>query len=151
VTANYALKFDGYFHEPNVNWMPRGSGIYGVYACAHGPYHQVSVERLLYIGEGADVRDRVASHEKWREWRGQLHRGEALCFNVALIAGESDRCRAEAAMIFSHKPPCNTEYRDRFPFDATAVSVTGSSHLMKANVLAQRTEISPVLVFAKLW
>jgi hypothetical protein len=59
---------------------------------------------LIYTGEAADVRDRVSGHNKWSAWRAQLKSGEVLCFNAALIAGESDRQRAEAAMIFKHKP-----------------------------------------------
>lgn len=115
--------------------MPSGSGIYGVYACTYNQYQQtVLLQRLLYIGEGANVRDRIANHEKWSEWRRQLRAGEVLCLNAALISGQSDRCRAEAAMIFSHKPPCNTEYRDRFPYDTT--SMEGSSE--KPSVLPSR-------------
>jgi excinuclease UvrABC nuclease subunit len=149
MTATYALEFNGHFREHNISWMPSGSGIYVVYACTDRPYQTVSLERLLYIGEAANVRDRVANHEKRSEWKQQLQRGEALCFNAALIAGESDRRQAEAAMIFSHKPPCNTEYRDHFPFDTTAISVTGSSDLMNPNILAYRTEISPILAYAR--
>jgi hypothetical protein len=53
-----------------------------------------------------------------------------LCFNAALIVGESDRQRAEAAMIFKHKPHCNTTYVDAFPFDTTTVSTSGKDALM---------------------
>jgi hypothetical protein len=152
MTANYALNFDGYWREPNVGGMPSVSGIYGVYACTYNSYGQtVSLERLLYIGEAANVHDRIADHEKWVEWRRQLRSGQVLCLNAALISGQSDRCRAEAAMIFAHKPPCNTECRDSFPFDATGISTTGCNALMKPFHTAYRTEDRVVAAFPRRW
>jgi hypothetical protein len=93
----------------------------------------------------------MVNHNNWWEWRGKLQRQQALFFNVALIAGENDRRRAEAAMIFANKPPCNTEYRDSFPFDTTEILVTGKSDLMKAKVIAYRTEGEPASVFTRRW
>jgi hypothetical protein len=152
MTANYALNFDGYWREPNVGGMPSVSGIYGVYACTYNSYGQtVSLERLLYIGEAANVHDRIADHEKWVKWRRQLRSGQVLCLNAALISGQSDRCRAEAAMIFAHKPPCNTECRDSFPFDATGISTTGCNALMKPFHTAYRTEDRVVAAFPRRW
>jgi hypothetical protein len=86
------------------------------------------------------VRDRVGGHDKWPRWRGQLKSGEVLCFSAAVIAGESDRQRAEAAMIFKHKPRCNTTYVDGFPLDATTVSTSRSNALMQSSFTVQRTE-----------
>jgi hypothetical protein len=152
MTANYPLNFDGYWREPNVGGMPSNSGIYGVYACTYDPYGKtVSLQRLLYIGEAADIRNRTVNHEKWGEWRRQLKSGEVLCLNAALISGQSDRCRAEAAMIFSHKPPCNTDYRDSFPFDTTNISTGGSNALMKSLLTAYRTEDRAVTAFVRRW
>jgi hypothetical protein len=110
MTARYELNFSGYFHELRVRALPDASGIYGVYAGTDGLHGSLSLDRLLYIGEAASVRDRLANHGKWTEWREKLHRYESLLFNVAFISGQNDRRRAEAAMIFANKPPCNTEY-----------------------------------------
>jgi hypothetical protein len=150
MTTNYALDFGGYWREPNIGGMPSGSGIYGVYACTYDPYGRtVSLQRLLYIGEAANIHDRIANHEKWSEWRRQLRSGEVLCSNAALIFGQADRQRAEAAMIFTHKPPCNTEYRDCFPFDTATISTTGRNALMKSTVTAYRTGDPTVAAFLR--
>src|ERR1700720_562731 len=94
---SYALEFDGYWREPNVSGLLAKSGIYCVYACMHNTAEKtVSLKRLLYIGEAADVRDRAQSHDQWTKWRNQLKTGEELCVSAALISGESDRQRAEA-------------------------------------------------------
>src|SRR5258707_15656035 len=115
---SYSPTFDGYWREPKIGSLPAKSGIYCAYACTFDPTAgTVDLKRLLYIGESDDVRDRVKNHGKWSEWRNQLKSGEVLCFTCALISGTGDRQRVEAAEIFRHKPPCNTEYRNSFPFD----------------------------------
>jgi excinuclease UvrABC nuclease subunit len=138
---SYSLQFDGYWLEAGLGNLPAKSGIYGVYACTYDKgQNSVSLRELVYIGEGANVRDRVSGHDRWSAWRAQLKSGEVLCFNAALIGGESDRQRAEAAMIFKHKPRCNTTYVDTFPFDTTTVSTSGKNARMQSSFTVQRTE-----------
>jgi hypothetical protein len=123
--------------------MVAKSGIYGVYACIHNKDEEpatVTLKWILYIGESADIQDRVANHNLLTSWKRQLKQGEVLCFNAALIGPEADRQRAEAAMIFKHKPPCNTEYTDNFPFDTTTVTTSGKNALMQASFTVTRTE-----------
>jgi len=141
---SYALTFDGYWDEPNISGLPATSGIYGVYPCTYNESGRtVSVSRLLYIGESSDVQGRVAGHEKLPAWKRQLKQGEVLCFNAAPISPTADRERAEAAMIFKHKPPCNTEYVDYFPFDTTTVTTSGKNALMHAFFTVTYTEKTP--------
>lgn len=138
---SYALTFEGYWLEPGISNLPTKSGIYGVYACTYDTgQNTVALNRLLYIGESADVQDRVTNHNLLSSWKRQLKQGEVLCFNAALISPEADRQRAEAAMIFKHKPPCNTEYADNFPFDTTTVTTSGKNALMHASFTVTRTE-----------
>lgn len=129
---NYSLQFDGYWRKPAINDLPTRSGIYCVYACVHNPEEKtVSIKRLLYIGESGNIQERVSGHEKWGEWRSKLRSGEVLCFNAALISPSSDRERAEAAMIFQHKPPCNTEFVNSFPYDKTTIETSGRNNLLE--------------------
>ena len=115
--------------------LPAASGIYGVYACTFDARAQtVSLWRLLYLGEAANMQDRVLGHEKWPEWRRHLDLGQELCLNAALIFGNDDRRRAEAAMIRQHEPPCNAAYRDSFPFDMTTVTTSGANALMSSGI-----------------
>jgi hypothetical protein len=149
---NYSLNFDGYWREPNVSGLPAKSGIYGVYGCVYDATAKtVSLNRLLYIGEAGDVQNRVANHECWAVWRRQLKQSEVLCVNAALISPDADRQRAEAAMIFKHKPPCNTEYVDSFPFDTTGVVTTGKNALMHASFVVTSTEKKAVGSYGRRW
>ena len=152
VAKSYSLAFDGYWREPNVASLPAKSGIYGVYACIHNTGQgTVSLNRLLYIGEAADVQGRVANHDRWSDWKRPLKQGEVLCFSATLISSEADRQRAEAAMIFKHKPPCNTEYVDNFPFDTTTITTNGKNALMQASFTGTQTEKVATSAFGRRW
>lgn len=137
----YSLNFDGYWLTLNIGGLPANSGIYCGYACTHNRQENTfSIRKLVYIGEATNVRDRVSSHEKWEEWKRQLLCGEELCFNAALIAPELDRQRAEAAMIYHHKPPCNVEYVLNFPFDQTTISTSGKNAKLDSNFTVYRSQ-----------
>lgn len=139
----YNLDFDGYWREPNIGGLPAKSGIYCVYGCTYDAGKgTVSIKKLIYIGEADDVQDRVAGHEKWREWKGELGLGQQLCFNAALISPRGARERAEAAMIFKHKPPCNTDFVNSFPFDETTVRTSGRNALLAEQFTVHRTRAS---------
>jgi len=145
-STSYALEFDGYWREPNVGSLPARSGIYGVYACRFDADQKtVSLKRLLYIGEAADMCDRVTNHDRWQDWKRRLNQGEVICVNVAPISPEADRQRAEAAMIFKHKPPCNSEYVDAFPFDTTSITTSGKNALMETSFTVTRVEKAAVI------
>jgi excinuclease UvrABC nuclease subunit len=128
---NYLLNFDGYWRDVNKDSLPAQSGIYAVYAATYdGIGKTVSLRRLLYIGESADVRSRVATHERRPDWLRKLSLGEILCYSVVPISPTTDRQRAEAAMINHHKPPCNVEHMNDFPFETTSIRTSGKNALM---------------------
>jgi hypothetical protein len=135
----YSLSFDGYWREENYVGIPKDSGVFCVYACYYHPQEMTeSIRSLIYIGEAEDVSDRIATHEKWSDWRRHLQRGEQVCFNFAPVES-SDRERVEAALIFHHKPPVNSDYKDSFPFDDTTISTSGKTKHLDTRFTAQRT------------
>ena len=132
---NCTLEFDGYWREPNWGGLPAVSGIYCIYACTYDPDKgKLLIKRLLYIGESGNVRKRVPEQPQNRrdKWEMKLNRGEVLCASCAKVPS-ADRERVEAATIYWHKPPCNAEHVDCFPWDKTTVSTSG-----KNRKLAQR-------------
>jgi excinuclease UvrABC nuclease subunit len=151
-TQAYQLIFDGYWLAANVGGLPDQSGIYGVYA---GVYDQqantVALNRLLYLGEAVAVRSRVINHDRLPDWKRLLKPGEVLCFNVALISPDGARRRAEAAMIFKHKPPCNIEYVDSFPFDTTSIATGGKNSLMQSSFTVVRTDPVTAGALGRRW
>lgn len=137
----YDLDFDGYWFEGGVRSIPDESGIYCVFGCERtrvdGKW-QVSLKRIIYIGESANVRSRLTGHEKIEEWKKILRSGEVLCFSFAPISS-ANRVRCEAAMIFQHEPPVNTEYVEAFPHDKTTISTSGCNGLLARIFTVRRT------------
>ena len=127
-----SLNFRGYWLESHKASVPEASGVYCVYA---GTYRaetdQVSLRELIYVGESSDVRDRLSNHERLKDWKRRLRAGETLCYSVAEVSSD-DRDRAEAAVIYRHKPPCNTEYVNRFPFESTTIQTSGRNRFLEA-------------------
>lgn len=127
---SFQTKIDGYWREINASGLPSHSGVYFVYRSTYNPDKKtVSLHQLLYIGEGKNVNERVADHEKLDDWKSHLKRGEELCFSTCPVVS-SDRERVEAAYIYKHKPPCNTDCTQSFNYDRTTVASTNrTSHL----------------------
>ncbi|MCE2506928.1 MAG: GIY-YIG nuclease family protein [Nitrosopumilaceae archaeon] len=129
-----SLTFDGYWREVYSNSIPNESGIYCVYTCVHNESKgTVSIQKLIYIGESGKVRERISGHErKTNCWKKKLNSGETLCYSFA-PADSTNRKRAEAALIFKHKPTCNDEYVNDFPFEQTTVKSSGKTALLSTS------------------
>lgn len=128
-----SLSFEGYWREINKSGVPQKSGVYCVYACTYNVSQKtVSLRKILYIGESENAKNRIANHEKLTNWKKHLKLGETLCYSFAAVDNK-DRLQAEAALIFYHKPPCNTEYVNSFPFANTRIETRGSNALLETD------------------
>jgi len=130
--AIYHLSFSNYGGEENYDSLPTNQGVYAVYA---GCY-------LVYIGESGNVQKRVRSHkyDKLPCWQSNLQNDELLDFWVADTNKTcQDRLRAEAAMIYKHKPECNTEYVNCFPFNDTDIHISNDDLGMCQNFTVEDT------------
>ena len=137
-TQSYQLQFDGYWREPDREGIPAKSGIYCVYTSKYNSHtDKVSLNKLVYIGESLNVKERIANHEKWPDWHRHLRPSEELAFNFAPIS--SGRERAEAAMINWHKPPENTEYANEFPYDRTTITTSGRNTLLTGRFTVEKS------------
>ena len=133
------LDFDGYWREINKNSIPSKSGVYCVYSCVYNSSNKtVSIKKLLYIGESENVHDRIANHDRLEDWKKELSDNETLCYSFGPI-GTGDRVRAEAAMIFKHKPPMNEEYTNNFPYEDTEMVLTGKTKLLNTNFVVKKS------------
>lgn len=133
------LNFDGYWREVNKAGIPAKSGVYAVYVCKYNPSEKtVTLKKLIYIGEAEDVNDRIEHHEKWEEWREEVPEGSEICFSFAGVTSP-DRERAECALIYHHKPDCNDECKDSFPYEDTTVVSTGKHTLIESPITVERT------------
>jgi len=135
----FSVEIQGYWRDKNKSGIPNHSGVYFVYVAVYNQQDDtVSLKKLIYIGESDDVNDRIQNHEKYDIWKGYLSQGQELCFSTGKVNG-NDRFRVEAAYIFKHKPPVNTEYVNSFPFDQTTIISTGKTALLNTNFTVYRT------------
>lgn len=135
----YCIEFDGYWRDQNKAKIPAQSGIYCVYECTRNVAEKtVAIRKLIYIGEADDVCGRLANHEKYELWAKHVRPGNELCYSFGGV-GAQIRPRCEAAMIFRHKPPENTEYIDSFPFDRTTMELSGRIALLVPVFTVNRT------------
>ncbi len=135
----FTTELDGYWREPNKGSIPAESGFYCVFSCVHHANEKaVSLKKLIYIGEAEDVKDRISDHEKLPDWKKHLKSGEVLCYSFGEVSA-TNRARCEAAMIFKHEPPENTEHVSSFPFDETTMNLSGKTTLLSTSFTVNRT------------
>lgn len=139
---DFVINYQGYWREANVSGIPTKSGVYTVYTCSYDSTAKtVGLNKIVYIGESGNVNQRIASHEKWSRWKKHLRQGEQICISFASI-NSSDRVRVEAALIFQHQPPENSEYIGSFPFPQTSVNTSGENALLKSSFTVYPTNAS---------
>jgi len=138
------LDFDGYWREVNKSSIPKRAGVYAVYVCKYikpekkGAKATVTLKKLIYIGEAENVNERISEHDKWSDWRKKVPEGSVICFSFA-GATSPDRERAECALIFYHKPTCNDECKDSFPYEETTVISKGEHKFIKSPITVKKT------------
>jgi len=59
------IDFDGYWRDENKGSIPAQSGVYCVYECTRNVKEKnITIHKLIYIGESDDVKNRISGHEK---------------------------------------------------------------------------------------
>jgi excinuclease UvrABC nuclease subunit len=134
-----SIDFQGYWTEDISSGIPSRSGVYCVYECTNNSQENtVAIHRLIYIGESENVNSRIANHEKKPRWQRYVSQGNELCYSMGPVSS-TDRVRAEAALIFKHKPPVNTECLNNFPYEDTNIVLTGKTAMLTNNFTVRRT------------
>lgn len=138
MTKKYTLRFREYTRQK----LPRGPGIYCVYA---GYRRKGEIKDLLYIGEAGNLWERADPNRADATcWSESLVRGEALFLTAAEFRGsKSDRLRVENALIYEHRPPCNKQGVDSFGYPDTTVITKGDNHLLseRFEIVQHREEV----------
>jgi len=134
-----SLKLLGYWTDEQLDEIPEMSGIFCVYAGRGAGESEPAIERLLYIGESGDVRQRIRHHELRSAWTAECQEGQQVFYSVA-AATYVYRERLEAALVNVHKPPVNTDYIERFPFDSTEVHLRGHTDKLMTQFIVERND-----------
>ena len=124
------LEFKGYWIEENKDSIKAVSGVYCVYSCIYNEEKDtVTIKKLIYIGESENVHDRIANHDRLKDWLNSLTAGQTLCYSYAKVSS-TDRERAEAALIFEMQPRFNTEHKDQFIYEDTKIVTSGKNRFL---------------------
>lgn len=112
------------YTEHNKNEIPFDKGIYIAYPGKfNGDY--VDLRDPIYIGKGDEtpIKERIADHvtKDYKEWMAYCKEGEQIYYRVAELDEEIGD--VEAAMIFTHKLPCNSIGVDNYTGDRPAPDV----------------------------
>ena len=118
----FSLEFDGYYFLYSDG--PEEPGIY----CIYRSNTEKEYAELLYIGESENIIERLHNHEHYEDWQKHLRTGDELLFSYAVVEGSAKkRQRIEAALIFKHKPVCNTQNVDNFGYETTVIKTSGKN------------------------
>ena len=113
------------YTDANKGQIPFDKGIYLAYMGRHNGESVELVDKPVYIGKGDDtpIKDRIGDHatKDHQKWKSKLnYEGEFFYLAAELTSGIED---VEAAMIFFHKPKCNSDGVDNYMGDRPAPNV----------------------------
>ena len=122
MSDEFSLEFHGYYFL--YSDQPEESGIY----CIYRSNTEKEYAELLYIGESENIIERLHNHEHYEDWQEHLSSGDELLFSYAVVEGSArKRQRIEAALIFQHKPVCNTQNVNNFDYETTTIKTGGDN------------------------
>jgi len=127
----FNVKFYGYWRETNIDSIPSKSGVYCVYGCIYKSEKGVLIHNLIYIGGAIDVKDKIQKHQLKDVWKQHIRNKNHLCFSFGYVDLKNLN-RIKVALIFKHKPPANSEFTNKFPFDKTTILLEGEVNLLDA-------------------
>ena len=106
----YDLKFLGYWPIKSRGNVDFWGGMFCIYA------YDGNDPRLLYVGEAEEIEASIAGHEDLQKWEKEAN-GQDLYFSAAHLNPDTGRQRAQDALVYRHRPPCNEEVPAYFKYD----------------------------------
>jgi excinuclease UvrABC nuclease subunit len=132
------IEFRGYWRAGNERDLPAEGGVYCVYEAkmvlATG---KLTPLKLIYIGSAENIKKQIINHPSKDKWKEHVGRDHHMCYSFAPVEA-AKRKYIEAALVFAHKPPANTMFKDTFPYDRVHVLVSGNVGLLKPFVTVRR-------------
>jgi hypothetical protein len=131
----YTIHIEGYWRDKNKAGIPGYAGIYFVYIAMYNDSNDtVSLIKLLYVGEHANVRRAITENSDYAYWRSFLGEGQELCFAAAEMTS-AGRTAVRAAIINEQQPAANTEFKESPRQRGFQVLITGRTKLLKDHLI----------------
>lgn len=134
MVQTYNITIEGYWRDKFKHGVPLYPGIYFVYETKYNPGNDtVALLKLLYVGGAvSNIRERIAGHQLYGEWKKYLREGHELSFSAA-NTDPGNITRIKAAFIIKLQPPVNRDFKDKFSFDSTTILSSGKTNLIDTN------------------
>lgn len=127
----YIIYFKGYRRDCNKATLPHYSGIYIVYRCLYKTTTgKVILKGIVYIGQAEDLNERLNNHEKYSEFMNACKTNEEICYAYANVSLD-DLDIIENALIYSQKPPLNTDLINSYNHESASFMIEGCCSLLK--------------------
>jgi hypothetical protein len=129
----FNLNMQGYWREINKAGIPDFSGVFFVYESQYDADRDtVSLKRLLYVGEGENIKVKIATHPNYNRWKSLLNINNEMCFSVCYVE-DTNRIQVMTAFIYKFRPIGNNGYINNFPFDETNILIEGKTNMLMEN------------------
>lgn len=143
---SFTVEFDGFWIEASMERLPKGPGVYVVYASEmqrEDGKETVSLQKTVYIGSAIDVRAAIKDNPLWDKWKeaarlpididepDDLDEPSQLAFAYAYVPDEEDAQRIAHAIVFEQHTEGNDPADfDLFPYDDTMLALEGKTGLL---------------------
>ena len=117
------LEFDGYYYQANK--MPEESGIYLVYRGKLKPNNLCDLNKLIYIGQSINLKERIQSHINDKDLDNNLKENELLLFSYVKVNQSMLDC-IEKALIYTQKPCANTNNKYSYNYGKINLNISGA-------------------------
>jgi hypothetical protein len=137
----FVVNITGYWLDRQRYNMTESAGLVFVYEAKYNEADEtVDLLGIIYIGEAANVTEKLNSADLQAEWRSLIKPENELCYACASVDNHH-LIRVAAAYVNTHVPPGNKEYTESFPFDQTTVISTGRTALLYPVITARRNTL----------
>lgn len=124
----FTLIFTGYYSDLHRDAISEESGVYLVFVGKPLLNKTVNLEKLIYIGQGENLKERICKHDKHDKFLQQCEKGELPYYAYALVS-KSELDIVENALIFYNKPCLNGDLTWHYNHtDSVRLSMSGQCH-----------------------
>lgn len=146
-THNVERMFDiaikGYYPDLRVDYIDDGEGIYFVIVARTDENNRILPNRIIYIGQGKSIRERLSKHDKHDEFLAQCDekKGESIIYytgRTGAISSENlDWCEAAIITEYENIPSggclLNDQHKDNYGYKTARVKLHFASDSKNAN------------------
>ncbi len=133
VQREFEIRVKGYYDDISLNDIDEKEGIYFVFTAVTDQNENAKLSRLIYIGQGKNLRERLSNHEKYEEFKRKCDKdkGEVLVYysgKTGVLSSEYlDWCEAAVITEYENLPVgkdlINKQHEDSYGYKTAQVTL----------------------------